>query len=108
MGIPEDKNQAGQLFINVAVPILLFGMSLLTAWMTRLDDRQYEISQQYVSKKELKESVDQLSTLIEQRREQQAQANDQILDEVRKTNKSVQDLAIKIERISKSEEREHK
>lgn len=98
----KNSNEVLTILINLAVPILVLGVTLLTGWVSRIDDRQYNISQNYASKQELKDAVDKLSNLIEMRREQQAASNQQILDEIRKTNRSVQDLALTIERRTSS------
>ncbi|QSX32481.1 hypothetical protein JYB87_11965 [Shewanella avicenniae] len=105
MAAPEKQhnNEVITLLINFSIPILILGVTLLTGWVSRIDDRQYNISQNYASKEELKDAVEKLSMLIETRREQQEQSNRLILEEIRKTNRSVQELALTIERRTKSE-----
>ncbi|AFT79062.1 hypothetical protein AMBLS11_12445 [Alteromonas macleodii str. 'Black Sea 11'] len=85
------------------MPLVVAAISGLTAWLMKLDDRQYAINQNYVSKAELKQTIQNLSQLIEERRKQQEAADNQILQEVRNTNAAVQKLAINLERRTRIE-----
>jgi hypothetical protein len=69
----------------------------------KLDERQYAINQNYVSKAELKQTIQNFSQLIEARRKQQEESDNKILEEVRNTNDAVQQLAITLERRTRVE-----
>ncbi|QPG06540.1 hypothetical protein IT774_05040 [Salinimonas marina] len=93
-----------QSIIGIGMPLLTLSIGGLSAWMMKIDERQYTINKNYVSKAELKETMDNLSSIIEARRVEQEQANRLVLEEIRETNLNVQKLAISLERRTRANE----
>lgn len=100
----------------VMVCLLSLGVGGLTTWLMKLDDRQFELSNSipktYVSKEDLRKDLDDftrnidtkflgLYNLLNERKADREKFEDQFLEEVRETRKTVQDLAIKVEQGSK-------
>jgi predicted RNA-binding protein associated with RNAse of E/G family len=85
------------------MPLVIAAITGLTTWLMKLDERQYAINQNYVSKAELKQTIQNFSQLIEARRKQQEESDNKILEEVRNTNDAVQQLAITLERRTRVE-----
>lgn len=102
---PENNNHkwVGGI-IAFTTPIFVATLTGLTAWISKIDDRQYIINQEYVSKAELKQAILNISNTMEDRRKEQAAQMQLILNEVKSTNQEVKRLAISLERRTKSDE----
>ncbi len=99
--------------LTFAVPIILLGLGSLTTWIWKVDDRQYQMSNdiptKYASKADLEKMMLQFGSTVNVRfdmieQNSRDQRNDrenfqnQVLQEVKETNKNVQDLALKLEK----------
>lgn len=99
--------------IAVAMPLISLAIGALTTWIWKVDDRQYELSRkipvEYASKQDLEKSISQFSDSVNSRldafyrssqeqREDRKHFQEKILEEVKGTNKMVQDLALKLEK----------
>lgn len=99
--------------LTVGMPIILLGLGSISTWIWKVDDRQYQLSSDlpvvYASKAELGKLAQQLDKdfnkrfeMMEQRSRDQRQDREQfqiqVLQEVKETNKNVQDLALKLEK----------
>lgn len=80
------------------MPLVVLALGGLATWLMKIDERQFKMNQDYVSKAELKESIAALSQLIKERKSERERAEREILTEIRTTNRAVQQLAITLER----------
>lgn len=113
----ERRSSNNEKWINglltFAVPIILLGLGSLTTWIWKVDDRQYQMSNdlpaKYASKADLDnmmrrfgDTVNVRFDMIEQnsrdQRDDRENFQNQVLQEVKETNKSLQDLALKLEK----------
>lgn len=102
---PENNNHKWVSgIIAFTTPIFVATLTGLTAWISKIDDRQYVINQEYVSKAELKQAILNISDTMEDRRKEQAAQMQLILNEIRATNQELKRLAITIERRTKSDD----
>lgn len=95
------------------MPIVALALGSLTTWIWKVDDRQYQMSAELPAKYASKDDLDKLMKqfgqnvnmrfdLLEQNARDQRSDREsfqrQVLEEVKETNKNVQELAVKLEK----------
>ena len=118
--------------INLGIPLIALALGSMTTWVWKIDDRQYQLSAElpskYVTKEDLKGLIQEFGKtanfrfdLLEklnrdERLERATQERDQrldrenfqkqVLDEVKETNKNMQQLALKLAKITSNSQGE--
>ena len=104
------------LFLTIAMPLVGIAISGLVTWVWKVDERQYMMSsllpQTYASKSDLKEIVKQIvennqiqlqnfDQRLTDRTKQRERFEAEVLQQVKDTNKKVNELAIQIEKLNR-------
>lgn len=104
------------LFLTIAMPLVGIAISGLVTWVWKVDERQYMMSsllpQTYASKSDLKEIVKQIvennqiqlqnfDQRLTDRTKQRERFEAEVLQQVKDTNKKVNELAIQIEKLKR-------
>lgn len=104
------------LFLSIAMPLVVIAISGLVTWVWKVDERQYMMSsilpQTYASKSDLKEIVKQIADnnriqfenfdqRLTDRTKQRERFEAEVLQQVKDTNKKVNELAIQIEKLKR-------
>ncbi len=94
--------------IPFIVALATLSVGGLSTWLWKLDNRQFDMTSDFASKAEMKDAIDglrinfdskftSLEKVLNERREDRRIFDEKILSAIAETNKSVQQLAVKLE-----------
>lgn len=93
-------------------PFILAGLSVMFVWMQKLDDRQYSMKDEYLSKADFNGAVTRLETSVDSRlaafqktldtnQAASAQQTDRVLMQLTQLNDKLNQLSIELEKKTK-------
>ncbi|MBL4705481.1 MAG: hypothetical protein JKY54_13240 [Flavobacteriales bacterium] len=112
----ENTHKNISLFLTVSMPLVVLAIGGLVNWVWKVDERQYMMSsllpQTYASKSDLKEIIKQIADnnriqfenfdqRLTDRTKQRERFEAEVLQQVKDTNKKVNELAIQIEKLKR-------